>query len=162
MPLEKANVPETTQTCCYLTSSPIDERLRQLVGRLYRWTACYAAWETPSLRKPSFKNQLQPSVPRLRSSLLGSTRHAIHPFAMRSAVVLLQLSLWVSVSHAFYPWFPKYRCDRDGTCQAAKREQVDGDAGLTDDAVQAARESRVRALPIRQRVASVSLDTAYP
>ncbi|KAH7367205.1 aspartic peptidase domain-containing protein [Plectosphaerella cucumerina] len=40
---------------------------------------------------------------------------------MRSAILLVQLSLWVAFSEAFFPWFPDYRCQRDGTCSTSKR-----------------------------------------
>ncbi|ROT43235.1 acid protease [Sodiomyces alkalinus F11] len=76
---------------------------------------------------------------------------------MRYALLLLQLSLCVSLSDAFFPWFPSYRCHEDSTCTTTKkREQVSGDAPSTEDAVAVPRRARTRAFPIRQRTSITS------
>ncbi|KAL2759386.1 hypothetical protein ACRALDRAFT_2030688 [Sodiomyces alcalophilus JCM 7366] len=75
---------------------------------------------------------------------------------MRAALLLLQLSLWVSLSHAFFPWFPKHRCREDNICTSTKkREQVDGDARPTEDTVAVSRSARARTYPIHQRTATI-------
>lgn len=72
---------------------------------------------------------------------------------MRSALLLLQLSLWVSLSHAFFPWFPRYRCREDDLCTPPrKREQIDGDARPTAETGPISRRTGARAFPIRQRI----------
>ncbi|CRK47403.1 hypothetical protein BN1723_020274, partial [Verticillium longisporum] len=70
---------------------------------------------------------------------------------MRSALVLLHLSLWITVSHAFFPWFPNYRCDEDDDCKAEKRAQLDGTAQDVVNAIRASGALKPSTFPIGQR-----------
>ncbi|KAM0286073.1 hypothetical protein ACHAQH_001081 [Verticillium albo-atrum] len=70
---------------------------------------------------------------------------------MRSVLVLIQLSLWITVSHAFFPWFPTYRCDKDGSCKAAKRAQLEGPAQDVVNAIRASGALKPSTFPISQR-----------
>ncbi|KAL9947040.1 hypothetical protein D7B24_005679 [Verticillium nonalfalfae] len=70
---------------------------------------------------------------------------------MRSALVLLHLSLWITVSHAFFPWFPNYRCDEGDDCKAEKRAQLDGTAQDVVNAIRVSGALKPSTFPIGQR-----------
>jgi hypothetical protein len=57
---------------------------------------------------------------------------------MRS-MLLFYFALWISTTHAFYPWYPNYRCEEDPDCKVEQRRDLPGHVTLKDRATNVAK-----------------------
>lgn len=77
---------------------------------------------------------------------------------MLRVLVLIQLTLWASAVHAFFPWLPGYLCDEENNCE--KQDKRGQPISLGAPLKKAATPAGSVTFKLSQRVSGVSLETA--